>query len=146
MNLLVSACLIGVPCRYDGKSKMNEFIQQLSEHHTLIPICPEQLGGLSTPRNPSERVGDKIITKDSIDVTDAFNLGAKQALYIAKTCNSKIAILKERSPSCGNNMIYDGSFSDKLIPGVGVCAELLMKHGINVYGESDIETLKKELL
>ncbi|WP_066716116.1 DUF523 domain-containing protein [Clostridium sp. Marseille-P299] len=146
MNILVSACLLGVPCRYDGQSKINESIYKLNEHHTLIPICPEQLGGLSTPRDSSERVGDKIITNNSKDVSDAFYLGAKQALYIAQTCHCKIAILKEKSPSCGNKMIYDGTFSGHLIPGMGVCAELLMKHGIKVYGESELDLLAKELL
>ena len=146
MNLLISACLLGVPCRYDGKSKMYDFIQDLQKHHTLIPICPEQLGGLSTPRDPAECVLDRVITVHGKDVTDAFFQGAKHTLYIAQLNHCTHAILKEKSPSCGNQMIYDGTFSGKLINGMGVCAKLLMDHGIKVYGESELKALLKELV
>lgn len=146
MNILVSACLLGIPCRYDGSDKLTEELLLLSERHTLIPICPEQLGGLSTPRNPSERINERIVSKTGEDVTEQFLLGAKLAYDIATLNQCKIAILKERSPSCGHNMIYDGSFQGNIIPGMGVCAELLTQNGIKVYGESDLPQLIKELI
>ena len=142
-NILVSACLLGICCRYDGRGNPNEKIQQLlnREDVTLIPVCPEQLGGLSTPRVPSERIADRVFNRLGEDVTDNFIRGAEAALQIARLNNCRTAILKERSPSCGCGRIYDGSFSGTLREGNGITAEILMKNGIRVYGESQIPAI-----
>lgn len=140
-NLLISACLLGISCRYDGKSVRKVDIEALREKYNLIPICPEIYGGLPTPRVPSERVGDRVLMRDGRDVTENFNTGAVSALEIAKINGCTKALLKERSPSCGKEQIYDGSFTGALTEGNGVAAELLMKHGIAVYGEGEIENL-----
>ena len=139
--ILVSACLLGVCCRYDGESKPCADVTALRDKFTLIPICPEVDGGLPTPRTPSERVGDKVLMRDGRDVTDNYVSGAEAALDRARMFNCDCAILKARSPSCGSGAIYDGSFSGKLIPGDGVCAELLKKNGIEVYTEEEISIL-----
>ena len=136
-KILVSACLLGLPCRYDGKSKPDERVIALKEKYELIPFCPEVYGGLETPRTPSERVGDRVLMKDGRDVTENYRRGADGALCLCKTLDIKKAILKERSPSCGSGKIYDGSFSGTLKDGDGVTAELLLKNGIEVLGESD---------
>lgn len=142
MNILVSACLLGVCCTYCGTSKEQEAVLKLlQEGHTLIPVCPEQLGGLPTPRPASERKGDKVVSCLGVDVTEHFARGAKEALRIAKLYDCKIAVLKERSPSCGNGQIYDGSFQGVLVDGDGVTAELLKQHGIHVIGESKINSI-----
>lgn len=143
MNILISACLLGLSCRYDGKSKGLDMavIEKLKEKHTLIPACPEQLGGLPTPRNPSERIGEKVMMDCGADVTEQYSRGAQQALKLAKTFGCEAAILKELSPSCGSGSIYDGTFSGTLTPGDGVTAELFKAEGIAVYGESGIEKL-----
>ena len=135
MNILVSACLLGVACRYDGKSKGVSKIENLLKNHTLIPICPEQLGGLPTPRFPSEKLNEKVINNKGIDVTLEYRKGAEEALKIAKLFNCKIAILKAKSPSCGFGKIYDGSFSKTLTDGNGVTAQLLLENGIEVFTE-----------
>lgn len=140
MNILVSACLLGVNCRYDGKGQLIEPLLPLLKEHALIPICPEQLGGLPTPRIAAERIQDKVITKSGQDVTAAFTKGAEEALKLAKLYNCDLAILKERSPSCGAKQIYDGSFTGKLVEGMGVTATLLTQNGIHVIGESEIFT------
>lgn len=119
-KILVSACLLGVNCKYNGKNNENENVKKLAEEYELIPICPEQLGGLPTPRVPSEIVEidgisnnkeRKVINKEGIDVTETFIKGAEETLKIAKLYNIKKAILKSKSPSCGNRKVYDGSFS-----------------------------------
>lgn len=143
MNILISACLLGLSCRYDGKSKglEPELIRQLSEKHRLIPACPEQLGGLPTPRDPSERRGEQIVMSSGADVTEQYLRGAQQALYLARLYDCQAAILKERSPSCGNGLIYDGTFSGTVTAGDGATAQLFNAEGITVYGESEIEKL-----
>ena len=142
MNILVSACLLGVCCTYRGMAKEQEAVLKLlQEGHTLIPVCPEQLGGLPTPRPASERKGDKVVSSLDVDVTENFARGAKEALRIAKLYDCKVAVLKERSPSCGNGQIYDGSFQGVLIDGDGVTTELLKQHGIRVLGESETERI-----
>ena len=143
MNILISGCLLGLSCRYDGKSKgLDEaLIEKLKFKHTLIPACPEQLGGLPTPRNPSERIGERVMMDSGEDVTEQYRRGAEQALKLAKLFGCEAAILKERSPSCGRGSIYDGSFSGTLREGDGVTAELFKAHGIPVYGESRVEEL-----
>ena len=143
-KLLVSACLLGTPCRYDGKSKKNDAVCALAERFELVPICPEVLGGLPTPRTPSERRGARVVRKDERDVTAEYRRGAEQALHLARLCGCKIALLKERSPSCGSGTIYDGTFSGGLTAGDGVTAALLRENGITVYGESEIGRLLEE--
>ncbi len=144
---LCSACLLGIKCRYNGKSKSNYKILKLAKKETLIPVCPEQLGGLPTPREPAETTGDglevlngkaKVVTKSGIDVSKKFINGAKQTLRLARILNIKEAILKQKSPSCGCGKIYDGTFSNKLIKGDGVTAALLKKNGIKVITEEDL--------
>lgn len=142
MNILISGCLLGLKCRYDSKEKKLPEIEKLIELYNLIPICPEQLGGLPTPRIPAERVKDRVITQVGVDVTKEYQIGAEEALKIAKLYNCKKAILKEKSPSCGCGKIYDGTFSRNLIVGNGITAELLLKNGIEVFGESEIDKLK----
>lgn len=139
MNILVSACLLGVACRYDGKSKEVAKIVELLKSHTLIPVCPEQLGGLATPRTSSERKYDKVINKDGVDVTFEYEKGAEEALKIAKLYKCSLAILKEKSPSCGCGQIYDGSFTKKLISGNGTTTDLLLKNNIKVISENSDE-------
>ena len=141
MKILVSACLLGLPCRYDGKSVPCEQVMALAAEHTLIPICPEQMGGLPTPRPPAERVGDRVINDRGIDVTEQYERGARCALKLCQLYGCTHAILKEKSPSCGHGVIYDGSFSRTLTAGEGVCAALLAENGITVMGESDIPSL-----
>ena len=140
-NILVSACLLGIGCRYDGKHKENPEILKLGEKYNLIPFCPEIYGGLPTPRIPSERIGDKVMMKDGRDVTENYARGAHEALTICQIYGIKTAILKERSPSCGKGEIYDGSFSGTLTKRDGVTAELLISEGIRVLGESKINIL-----
>ena len=141
MNILVSACLLGVHCRYDGNHNLCPALDLLLQQHHLIPVCAEQLGGLSTPRIPAERRGTAVITQDGRDVTEAFTNGAQEVLRLAKLSHCKIAILKARSPSCGYGTIYDGTFTRTLTERDGVTAELLRAHGISVYTEQDLETL-----
>ena len=139
--ILVSACLLGVCCRYDGESKPDAKVIQLREKYVLIPICPEVDGGLPTPRTPSERVGDKVLMRDGTDVTQNYRSGAEMALERARSFNCSIAILKARSPSCGKGVIYDGSFSGSLTERDGVAAELLSENGITVFTEDEIDNL-----
>ena len=141
--LLISACLLGTACRYDGASKglSAQQLQQLQEVYHLIPVCPEQLGGLPTPRVPSERCGSAVITADGRDVTAAYEKGAAEALRLAQLLGCRKALLKERSPSCGSGRIYDGSFSRRLTDGNGVAAQLLAAHGLQVLGETQLEAL-----
>ena len=143
--ILMSACLMGVNCRYDGGGKMIPELQQLMELAHVVPVCPEILGGLTTPRTPSERVGGRVLMKDGTDVTAAFRRGAGEALRLAGLYGAKVAVLKERSPSCGSGVIYDGSFSGQFKPGHGVTGELFRDHGIAVYGESRIQELIDKL-
>ena len=136
--ILVSACLLGVCCRYDGESKPCPEVTALREKYILLPICPEVDGGLPTPRTPSERVGDKVLMRDGRDVTEDYSAGAAEALRKAELFGCKKAILKARSPSCGKDKIYDGSFSGKLTDRHGVAAELLLANGVEVYTEDEI--------
>jgi len=135
---ICSACLLGIKCRYDGKSKLNKKILELAKKEILIPVCPEQLGGLPTPREPAEQKGKKVITKSGKDLTQNFKKGARQVLKIAKLFGVKEAILKQRSPSCGCGQIYDGTFSGKIIRGDGVTAASLKRNGIKVISEEEL--------
>lgn len=135
---IISACLLGVECKYSGGSNAlpSEAIARLTEEYELIPVCPECYGGLTTPRAPSERRGGRVVSKTGTDVTEQFEKGAEAALHLAHIFGAKLAILKENSPSCGSGTIYDGTFTGKLVPGDGVTAGLLKKHGITVIGEN----------
>lgn len=146
--LVVSACLVGVNCKYDGKNNDNEKVKEFLKDKKYIIICPEQLGGLTTPRNPSEinekdgkevlHGNSKVITCENIDVTQNFINGAKESLKIAQIFNCKIALLKESSPSCGCNFIYDGTFTGCKIPGKGVTASLFSENNIEVFSEKEL--------
>ena len=141
--LLISRCLLGDACRYDGKSKPlpAETLQALRSRYELIPVCPEVLGGLPTPRTPSERQGSRVVMQTGADVTAEYRRGAMEALRLAQARNVCAAVLKERSPSCGKGKIYDGAFTGTLKEGNGVTAEVLLENGFAVYGESEIDTL-----
>ncbi len=140
--LLISACLLGVPCRYDGQSKPLPGIEALAERYALVPVCPEQLGGLPTPRVPAERNGDRVLTRDGRDVTDNYLRGACEALRIARLTGCARALLKAKSPSCGCGRIYDGTHTGTLIPGDGATAQLLKENGVCVTTEEDMSALE----
>ena len=135
---IVSACLAGIKCRYNGTSAPCPKIIALVQQGKAIPVCPEQLGGLTTPRAPAEIKNNKVITKEGKNLTKEFKLGAKEALKIAKLANCKEAILKSKSPSCGCGLIYDGTFSEKLIRGDGIFAKLLKDNRIKITNEEDL--------
>lgn len=139
--ILVSACLLGCACRYDGQSKPHPLAQELTKRGLAVPVCPEQLGGLPTPRKPSERRGDRVVMSDRRDVTAEYHRGAEETLRLARLYGCTAAVLKERSPSCGCGRIYDGTFTGTLTDGDGVTAALLKENGIRVYGEKEIDEL-----
>lgn len=142
---MISACLLGASCRYDGASKPQEWVNKLAQKHTLIPVCPEQLGGLATPRTPAERQGERVVTQTGVDVTAQYRRGAEEALRLYRLLGCEAVVLKERSPSCGKGEVYDGSFTRTLISGDGVTAELFAAEGIPVYGESQIQALLEDM-
>jgi len=137
-KILISACLAGVNCKYNGGNNENTKVIELVKNGDAILVCPEQLGGLVTPRPSAERLNDKVITKDKHDVTEEYVRGANEVLSLIKRFNIKKAILKSRSPSCGKGKIYDGTFSHTLTDRDGVTAELLMKNGVEVITEEEI--------
>ena len=139
--LLISACLLGENCKYNGGSNLHPLAEALQEKYDLIPVCPETWGGLTAPRAPAERVGSRVLSRDGEDWTAAFAEGARLTLEAARRHGCRKALLKERSPSCGSGLIYDGSFSGRLIPGDGVAAALLRGEGLTLYGESKIALL-----
>ena len=141
--ILVSNCLLGCACRYKGDDQRCDEILALAKDHVLVGVCPEQMGGLATPRVPAERKDGGVFTEQGGDVTAQYLRGAEQALHLAQLYGCSCAVLKERSPSCGSREIYDGTFSRKLIAGDGVTAELLKANGIAVYGESEVDKLWK---
>ena len=134
--ILVSACLLGMNCRYNGKGELNSQVLALSRDAVLIPFCPEIYGGLATPRDPAERQGEKVMTAAGADVTEQYKKGAEEALRLARLYGCRAAVLKERSPSCGRGQIYDGTYTRRLIPGDGVKARLLEQEQIPVFGET----------
>lgn len=141
-KILVSNCLLGCDCRYKGDGCANETIIGLAKEHTLIGVCPEQAGGLSTPRAPSEIQADgRLLNTDGEDVTEQYMRGAETALYLAKLNNADFAILKAKSPSCGKGRIYDGTFTGGMRDGNGVTVQLLLDNGIPVYSENDLNEL-----
>ena len=142
-NLLISACLLGVECKYSGGSNglPEETIEKLRTRYRLIPVCPETAGGLPTPRDPSERLGERVVSCRGADVTAQFKKGAEAALTLARRYGCTTALMKEHSPSCGSGLIYDGSFLGKLVKGDGCAAELLKAAGVSVVGENMTELL-----
>ena len=139
--ILVSACLLGCACRYDGRSKGHPLAQELARRGLAVPVCPEQLGGLATPRAPSEQREGRVVSAAGDDVTAQYRRGAEETLRLARLYGCTAAVLKERSPSCGCGRIYDGTFTGTLTDGDGVTAALLKENGIKVYGESELEEL-----
>lgn len=150
MKIAVSACLLGEPCRYDGKAKPNTRLISLMQDHEVLPVCPEAAGGLPTPRPPSEQItrpceGNapdgcsgrrvRVVSEDGGDVTDAFERGAALTLASMLDFGCELAILKAKSPSCGSGLVYDGSFSGTLRPGWGVAAALIRDAGVPVVDE-----------
>lgn len=140
-KVLVSACLLGDNCKYSGGNNYSKDTVSLKKHYELIPVCPEQLGGLPTPRVPCEIVNGKVVDRDGVDKTAEFLLGASRSLALAKKHNCSRAILKENSPSCGYGTIYDGSFTGKRIRGNGITASLFEENGINIVGESGVNKM-----
>lgn len=145
MRILVSACLLGVCCKYSGGHNACPAVQALARTHDLIPVCPEQLGGLPTPRAPAERQGQRVQDRDGRDVTSCFSRGAEQAVLLAEQLQVQCAVLKSRSPSCGVGRIYDGSFSGRLVPGSGVTAQKLAENGLPVFSEEELDGLARFL-
>jgi len=148
MAVLISACLIGVNCRYDGGNSYNKKACEIALKEGIVPVCPEQLGGCATPRKPAEIVaGDgadvlnglsKVINSAGEDVSEEFIRGARETLKIALASGARKAILKARSPSCGKGIIYDGTFTGSKKPGNGVTAELLLRNGLEVVTDEEL--------
>lgn len=138
MKILVSACLLGKNCKYNGGNNLNQGVLDFVEGHEVIGVCPEQLGGLSTPRLPAEIVDGVVTNKEGVSVDAEFRKGAQTALAVALEKKVDLVILQSRSPNCGVKEIYDGSFSGKKIKGQGVFAKLLSAHGIKVLDAEDI--------
>lgn len=137
-TILVSACLLGVNCKYSGGNNLCPAVVALKDRYHLVPICPEVMGGLTTPRSPAERQGDKVINKEGSDVTKQYRRGAEEAAKLGEMFGCKIALLKSRSPSCGCGVIYDGTFTGTKIPGDGVAAEHLKSLGYTIFTEEDV--------
>jgi uncharacterized protein YbbK (DUF523 family) len=140
-KILVSACLCGNPCRYDGKAVPcnDPTFLRWQEEGRFVQVCPEVLAGLGVPRGESQRRGDRVVTVEGRDVTDEFYNGAEATLALAKQEDVAFCILKQRSPSCGSLIIHDGTFSGVKIPGQGVTSEVLRKAGYSVVGEDQME-------
>ncbi len=139
--ILVSSCLLGLCCRYDGKEKVDERVLTYLKGKNYLPICPEQMGGLPTPRKPAEIVSLeplKIMTEDHIDVTEAFEKGVSEVLKLIKLHDIDLAILKSKSPSCGSREVYDGTFSRNLIKGAGILSLSMTKNNIKTINENDL--------
>ena len=143
MKLLVSACLLGIACKYSGGDNLDPALLQALHNagHELVPVCPEIYGGLPTPRPPAERRGKSVVTEAGADVTAQYRKGAEAALALYRLCVCQAALLKANSPSCGSGTIYDGSFSHVKISGDGVTAELLKANDVPVYTEQDCAAL-----
>ena len=147
-KILVSRCLYGgEPVRYDGKSKeeTDERFLRWKNEGRLIPVCPEVFGGLPVPRTDAQRLGNRVVARDGRDVTQEYLSGAREALRLAEKYDVICVIMKEKSPSCGSRMIYDGSFSGKLTEGMGVAAEMLKNAGFRVFSEKQLDEVEKLL-
>ena len=139
--LLISRCLLGENTKYNGKNNYVDNIELLKDKYELFLCCPEVMGGLSIPRDPSEIKNEIVISNKGKDVTNEFLLGAEKTIDIVKRNNIKLALLKDNSPSCGSTMIYDGSFSQKKIVGMGITAKKLKELGVQIFTENEIEIL-----
>ncbi|WP_066478832.1 MULTISPECIES: DUF523 domain-containing protein [unclassified Sphingomonas] len=146
-RILVSACLLGQPVRYDGAAKTvdDPRIERWRREGRLVTICPELAGGLGVPRRPAERQGERVVDDAGDDVSGAFDAGAHAALVLARSQDCRFALLKQGSPSCGSVQIGDGSFTGRRVPGMGITAELLSANGIRVFGEDQIDALDAAL-
>ncbi len=142
--IFVSSCLLGEPCRYDGASKPDKRVLEIASKGGCVHACPEELGGLPTPRKPSEIVGDKVVMVDGTDVTAQYCKGAELSLKMALDSGCTIAILKARSPSCGKGLIYDGTYTRTLKAGNGITAQLFIDNGIAVFNETELDKLDYE--
>lgn len=145
MKILISACLLGINCKYDGGNNRNSWACSLAGRHELIPVCPECLGGLPVPRGSAEIVSGTVRLKDGTSVDAAFRKGAEAALKIARNEHAELVILQSRSPSCGVNVIYDGTFSGRKKAGSGVFAALMKSEGYRVLDIADAEKELSEL-
>ncbi len=143
-RMLVSACLLGENCKYNGGNNKNDAVIKLKDSFELVAVCPECFGGLKIPRVPNEIIDGRAVSQNGEDFTAEYEKGARRTLYIAEETGAELALLKERSPSCGKGVIYDGSFSGRLTEGNGITAALLIKSGIRVFGESEINKLLDE--
>lgn len=141
--IVVSRCLIGENCTYAGKNNLCQKVKELYDQGKVVPVCPEVLGGLSIPRTPCEIINGKVIDQKGIDKTKEYQLGAEIALKKCLENDVKIAILKAKSPSCGKDLIYDGSFSHQLVEGNGIFVQMLKEHGIQVFTENEIDEVLK---
>jgi uncharacterized protein YbbK (DUF523 family) len=149
-KLLISGCLAGLSCRYDGRSKPHPRLEDLKRRYDLIPVCPEQAGGLSTSRIPNELQASaadilsgrgKVKNQAGEDCTENFIRGASETLKVVRLLEIKIALLKDGSPSCGKNRVYNGTFSGKSIPGMGITAQVLSDEEIDIYSEDEINRM-----
>lgn len=145
MNILISSCLLGLDCRYCGGGCPDERIKRIAGRFDLVPVCPEQMGGLPTPRPPVELRNGRAVNCSGKDLTEAFQKGARETLKLAKLLGCRCAVLKSKSPSCGSGLIYDGTFSGTLTQGDGVTAGLLRRSGIFVLNEENAEAELKQL-
>ena len=140
-NVLISACLYGQKCRYDGGDNLISRLDEIKKVCILFPVCPEVAGGLETPRNPSEIIGENVVSNVGKDVTNEYKKGAEIALETALRNSCKIALMKAKSPSCGSGKIYDGTFTRTLTSGDGITVRLLKENGIKVFDETQIKEL-----
>ena len=138
MKIMVSACLVGENCKYNGGSNRNEKVLEFIQDQEVILICPEVMGGLPTPRIPAEITGEQVMTRDGRDVTEEYFRGAQLTLELAQKVQPDLIILQSRSPSCGVKQRYDGTFTGTLIEGSGVTARLLTRHGFSVIDVEDL--------
>lgn len=146
-KVLVSACLLGQPVRYDGRSKgiISDWLQTLGAEGRVLAFCPEVAGGLPTPRPPAERQGERVLTESGLDVTAQFDRGAELALQLCQAQGIRFALLKEGSPSCGSGRIYNGRFEGTSMAGEGKTTALLRRHGIRVFSEDQLPELASAL-
>ena len=138
MVILVSACLLGENCKYNGGNNRNERVLRYVQGHEVIPVCPEVLGGLPCPRKPVEWVGERVLTRDGADCTENFRIGVQRALEVIADQQVDLAILQSRSPTCGVKQIYDGTFSGVRIDGQGALAKALAAQGIPLMDAEDV--------
>ena len=140
MKVLVSACLLGENCKYSGGNNRNETVLAFLKDHEAVPVCPEVLGGLPAPRTPAEIVDGAVIARDGENVDQAFRRGAELALDIARRAGAELAVLQPRSPRCGVRQVYDGTFSGRRVPGMGVFARLLAENCFRLLEPEDLES------